>query len=356
MASDEESDYSYSSHDDSCIPTQPKKKCGGENHGSQGELPTPAQLLLSHLAGASAGGGGGMDDRGDYDGASSFSCATADTLSRRLANVVAGVVATTGLPEADAAQLLHALAWNSERLLELFFDDEAGMRARVGLPQRGAAPPARPEAWAAPGAMAWCGVLFEEVPAAGMDAGPCGHWFSAGAFRDHLVGLLETSPIDAPLARCMEAGCAALLPARVVEAHLPPPLRGKWLEWGVRRFARDSRNVVWCPGVGCSYAVVHRTRRPCVDVVCAAGHPFCFGCGAAEPHAPASCANYAAWREREAADGASSAWFVQHTKPCPKCKVAVERAGGCNKVVCSQCHTAMCFACGLEYYKEAGHS
>mmetsp|Transcript_8275 Transcript_8275/g.25003 ORF Transcript_8275/g.25003 Transcript_8275/m.25003 type:complete len:154 (-) Transcript_8275:718-1179(-) len=35
----------------------------------------------------------------------------------------------------------------------------------------------------------------------------------------------------------------------------------------------------------------------------------------------------------------------QNTKPCPGCKMAIDKFDGCHKVVCSSCSTAFCWIC-----------
>ena len=50
----------------------------------------------------------------------------------------------------------------------------------------------------------------------------------------------------------------------------------------------------------------------------------------------------------------AEATAAAHPPPPPPSNI--ERETGCNKVVCTVCSTAMCWACGLEYYKAAGHA
>ena len=72
--------------------------------------------------------------------------------------------------------------------------------------------------------------------------------------------------------------------------------------------------------------------------------------------APADGAEAAA-----AADGATNAWVVTHTKPCPKCALPIEKATGCNHMTCAKsgrylhgnaaapaggCGAEFCWLCG----------
>ena len=200
---------------------------------------------------------------------------------------------------------------------------------------------------------------LESFPACEFDALPCGHWFSLRAWRASLEAALG-DPLAAQTARCLAApACHELVRPRLLQAVLSPESLERWREYGVRRFARDTRCIVWCPGAGCPFAVVHREggARSAEQVQCSSGHAFCFGCGSAA-HSPATCEDAAAWARRDTEDGANALYLQQNTKACPnpKCRQSIERTSGCNKVTCSLCGGHMCWACGLEYYKEAGHS
>ena len=39
-------------------------------------------------------------------------------------------------------------------------------------------------------------------------------------------------------------------------------------------------------------------------------------------------------------------WCSKNTTPCPKCKIAISKSGGCNYVVCEKCHSCFCWVCG----------
>lgn len=42
-------------------------------------------------------------------------------------------------------------------------------------------------------------------------------------------------------------------------------------------------------------------------------------------------------------------WKTWHTKPCPNCKVDVEKNGGCSHMTCSQCKHEFCWNCQAKY-------
>lgn len=259
---------------------------------------------------------------------------------------------TTALSREEAALALHVFKWNSERLLEAYWAGDDEFRSKVGIRSGTAAPPPVADGRS----LLTCAVELEDFHVSEMDALPCGHYFSKRAWAT-CVNISMDNPLAAQTTRCLAApDCNELVRSRFFDALLSPPLAERWRAWGVRAFAAESRNVVWCPGVDCELAVVSRAPGRSVEQVCCIdGHAFCFGCGGA-PHMPATCADIAAWMKRDNSDGLSALWLMQHTKPCPKCEVQIERSSGCNKVICSKCRTAMCWSCGLEYYLAAGHA
>jgi ariadne-1 len=287
--------------------------------GSYAGYESAASASAGAAAGRAASGSGGpplepIAEAEPAFGAARFVSMTAAQLRPRMARAVADVCEVTTLAPGDAALALHAFRWSAERLLDAWWADAEAFRARVGL--RAGAPAPLPPA----PARAFCAVELEDFAPEDMRALPCGHWFSARAWRAALDGALA-DPFAAQLVRCLAApACNELVRAPLFEEALPPPALDRWRAWGVRRFARDSRAIVWCPGLDCAYAVVAReSGRPSTEVACLAGHAFCFGCGGA-PHRPATCADVAAWARRESVDGLNALFLAERTKPCPKCK------------------------------------
>lgn len=67
-------------------------------------------------------------------------------------------------------------------------------------------------------------------------------------------------------------------------------------------------------------------------IVCKCGHIFCFGCGA-NWHEPVLCKFQKKWTEKCDEDAGTASWITLNTKDCPKCKVPIEKNGGCNHMV-----------------------
>ncbi|KAI5206992.1 RCC1/BLIP-II protein [Aureobasidium subglaciale] len=127
-----------------------------------------------------------------------------------------------------------------------------------------------------------------------------------------------------------------------------------------------------CPG-GCG-ARIERDGG-CPHMLCTkCGHEFCFLClgdynhaategmcpsqtmAQPEPYNPSAAAIKARRAERQARkhahseeDESSVVLLGTITKPCPKCKVPIEKNGGCDHMTCASCHYQFCWLCSTDY-------
>ncbi|CEL96784.1 unnamed protein product [Vitrella brassicaformis CCMP3155] len=83
-------------------------------------------------------------------------------------------------------------------------------------------------------------------------------------------------------------------------------------------------------------------RIPCPYVVCpACDHEFCFMCTSSW-HPGVTCEVH----EREKRTDLASAYDTGETRRCPTCAAKVEKNGGCDHMLCTECWTDWCWACG----------
>jgi hypothetical protein len=58
---------------------------------------------------------------------------------------------------------------------------------------------------------------------------------------------------------------------------------------------------------------------------------------------------------RDFDDEQAEAVISATTTPCPKCKVPIEKEGGCDHMTCAQCSYEFCFQCSASYAKILKH-
>jgi hypothetical protein len=79
-------------------------------------------------------------------------------------------------------------------------------------------------------------------------------------------------------------------------------------------------------------------------VKCTDQHQFCFGCNEVT-HSPCPCEIVEKWKKKCNDDSETLNWIQANTKDCPKCKVTIEKNGGCNHMTCRKCHYEFCWPC-----------
>ena len=79
-------------------------------------------------------------------------------------------------------------------------------------------------------------------------------------------------------------------------------------------------------------------------VSCSCGKQFCFGCGR-EEHYTVPCLLVEGWQNQAYHQDVKMKFMVILTKKCPKCKVDIEKEGGCQYMSCAKCRTEFCWHC-----------
>ncbi|KAJ1569220.1 TFIIH complex serine/threonine-protein kinase subunit kin28 [Nowakowskiella sp. JEL0078] len=105
---------------------------------------------------------------------------------------------------------------------------------------------------------------------------------------------------------------------------------------------KNSRRFKPCPAVGCE--ITAKSKRildmdlmkfripPIVNCLC--GNSFCIQCSHAENHKPIFCGFLKTWLKICDAEGQNMNWLSQNTRECIKCGSAIEKNGGCARMVC----------------------
>ena len=57
------------------------------------------------------------------------------------------------------------------------------------------------------------------------------------------------------------------------------------------------------------------------------------------------CETIKKWLIKNSAESENLTWIIANTKPCPKCKRAIEKNQGCMHMTCSQCKHQFCWLC-----------
>jgi hypothetical protein len=93
----------------------------------------------------------------------------------------------------------------------------------------------------------------------------------------------------------------------------------------------------------CDYIVWIKSRPASRRVLCSSCQTqYCFMC--LNPyHAPNSCQTIRKWNLKCQDDSETRNYLLVHTQDCPKCKVCIEKNGGCSHMTCNRCKHEFCW-------------
>ncbi|KAL7577399.1 hypothetical protein ACA910_002123 [Epithemia clementina (nom. ined.)] len=236
-----------------------------------------------------------------------------DAISRGMAEDVTGLMNAAGVTSASAPTEASSTEQNS--------DDE--------------------------GSLFLCEICYDESP---LDETfmmeQCGHRFCCSCWHSYL----DTKSLEMSLTRaaCPEHKCNIRIGPSTLDALKRDDLSKAWKKAMLAHFVDADPSYRQCPGPDCTIVVEYatpeqqQTASNPISVICSKCDSFfCFGCGE-QPHRPATCREFGLWRSTVAQ---SSFWIQKNAKPCPSCRVPVEKNEGCNHMKCTQCGADYCWLC-----------
>ena len=301
---------------------------------------------------------------------------TGDDIGLEQQKIIKNVQDLTEVESHVARQLLQEMRWNYEAVAELYFEDAEKLLAKAGIVVAEAAVDKRAQGSESglhletDGSFT-CQVCYDtfegEEVAANVRVFPsCGHAMCKGCWFQQLkTQIIEEgvsariscpgfSMVDGRVVRCniiLDELFVGNLLKEVELAQEEPDAqrtRARYHKQLNFNYVNNNQCIKWCPATDCTSAVRIKDsfdkNSYCTDVVCSNGHKWCFNC-TDEPHAPADCSQVKDWRKKCVEDKASVSWLMQFTKECPKCKITINKDGGCNHMHCKQCDHHFCWVC-----------
>ena len=201
---------------------------------------------------------------------------TVDKLAAEQAEQIGQVAALLEVPLVSASVLLRTFQWNTEKLIEQFYEDSDRVLEKAGLGSPGAKRQKSAEGDAGCSEMVTCGVCFCDEPRAKTSANErCGHrfcndWYTkegSNSTSRPQAGLLLT-PLsltldswtghlkvqitegNAQAVVCMQDGCRALVELPMVQALVDPKLFATFARFAQKQFVDDNPYLKFCPAAG----------------------------------------------------------------------------------------------------------
>ncbi|TFY60247.1 hypothetical protein EVJ58_g5278 [Rhodofomes roseus] len=215
----------------------------------------------------------------------SFSAAR---LQQRVEDDIRTVANIIGLESPIASILLQHFRWNRDRLIERFMDDSTAVLADAGEPEDApSSPNPRPSKRARLDTPTefMCMICCDTDPA-NIFRSRCGHEFCEACWATYVTGKVKEE--GQCLFNCMQDGCRIVVDEPSIEKLVAKPV-----------FER-------CVGF---FKLVEF------------------------------------WLKSAREDAGTSQWIKANTRTCPNCKNSIEKAGGCNRIVCRHCNFQFCWLC-----------
>ncbi|KAL6308690.1 hypothetical protein BKA93DRAFT_866941 [Sparassis latifolia] len=261
------------------------------------------------------------------------------------------VASIIGLESSIACILLQHFRWNRDHLIEKFMDSSALVLRDAGEPQN---VPASLEP--RPSKRARLDTPTEFVCSICCETNPddvfklrCTHAFCEGCWQMYASAKIKEE--GQCFFNCMQDGCQTFVDEPSVAKLVDERTFKRYKELVLQSYVSAYPHLRFCPHPSCTETVSCTggvgsdlfTEVPTVQ--CGASHWFCFGCGLDSDHRPLICKFVSIWLKNAREDSGTSQWIKANTRTCPKCQNNIEKAGGCNRILCRQCKFQFCWLC-----------
>jgi len=181
----------------------------------------------------------------------------------------------------------------------------------------------------------------------------CSHFYCKDCLKEYVRVAIDENQ---PLKTCPTEGCKEVLTPDLCSQYFRDDQKifNKYLRFLVKTIIDTSHSLLWCPGTGCNNAIqllqIKKTDNVPLNIRCSCGYCFCLNCKDVA-HRPLSCEHFAKWKAQIAKiaeneeELLNKTWIERHSKPCPECKVNIEKNQGCMHMTCSKCRHEFCWIC-----------
>ena len=207
-----------------------------------------------------------------------------------------------------------------------------------------------------------CAICFDSFTSESSASLDCGHSYCKSCWVLYLTEKILDQG-ESHYISCPDTNCHVFVDDRKVLSLIEDrKTRSKYIKLIINQFVVKNRRLKWCPSVDCASAIelkeIASSSHYCLTVECAYCHKrFCFHC-LEDPHDPVSCSGFLRWKTKclDKDHVESMNYINANTKECPKCKVSIEKNGGCNHMSCSNCKHSYCWLCGYDLTPSGPHT
>ena len=190
-----------------------------------------------------------------------------------------------------------------------------------------------------------CGVCFDSVRFDETANCGCDHKICKVCWGSYVSTAINEGPGCLTL-KCPEPSCGVAVGPDMVDMLAKGNEKRMSDRFWLRSYVKTSEKIKWCPGLGCDYAVEFDDdfTSDSYNVTCDCKYVFCWKC-MEEAHSPLDCETVGKWLMKNMAEAENTSWILANTKPCPNCKIRIERYDGCQSMMCIACGYEFCWLC-----------
>ncbi|KEQ63312.1 uncharacterized protein M437DRAFT_11045, partial [Aureobasidium melanogenum CBS 110374] len=124
----------------------------------------------------------------------------------------------------------------------------------------------------------------------------------------------------------------------------------------LKAFVEEDVDFYYCMSAKCKSGQIHIGGEDMPIFCCkVCNHKHCMACEIPW-HEGETCDQYQARHDEEIIQTEQAeALIAAVTMPCPKCKVRIEKDGGCDHMTCAQCQYEFCYQCLANYKTILAH-
>eukprot|EP00759_Apiculatamorpha_spiralis_P016987 PhF_6_TR2324/c0_g1_i1/m.4130/K11968/ARIH1; ariadne-1 len=278
---------------------------------------------------------------------------TPDEVKRRQEHDIISTSQVLSTTPDRAAVLLQRFDWKVEKLRDQWFEDPERVQRNFGISLESSEVLETPRVPQDP----MCPICWDvESDTTTVTLSQCQHKFHKLCMRKYLLNEISTKASLSLCTTCPMVNCRNVCDREVFShffAASQPEVMDKYAYYRFCSYVENHSKYRWCPQ--CRNPVfyddfVRATEKSHVVQCTSCNEEFCFSCGA-EAHAPATCKQLRLWLQKERDESETANWVAANTKPCPQCTSTIEKNGGCNHMVCSQCKYEFCWICEDKWEK-----
>ncbi|WCJ35317.1 RING/U-box superfamily protein [Euphorbia peplus] len=255
-------------------------------------------------------------------------------IRQQLNREISQISSLLSLPKPQATLLLCFFNWSVAKIHDAWFSDESGVRLKLGLSEK----PVQISA-----TEFTCGICFDSFSANEITTAGCGHPFCNECWSGYITTSINNDGDQCLVLRCPEPSCPVAIGRDMVGKLGSTDDIDKYAICLVRSYVEATKNIKWCPGAGCDYAI-EVEENGVFDVTCRCLTRFCWNCDE-EPHGPVDCETVKTWITKNQSESENVNYILAYCKPCPKCKRPIEKNEGCMHMLCRVCKHSFCWLC-----------